>query len=880
MSKITLGPVNYYDISDIYYYSVDNRPLYNISNNLDIVNTAVSYLGFYQEISANPATEPAGGFAIPSCAYQGPNGLLYPIDISQPITSLDYTQYPIYLVIKNLGSSTYQCLAFSASLTINSLFNKFLPASIGRALKVGPGGALVDEISFDLYYGSYGYQNLYVGKILTPNTISFGGNQVSMLGDNRFLVKNADDSTTGLITHYVNNVNTSTAQKTILINNAGSPYPFSEIINQIGSTTVGGLTTPTPVFFTSAALQTDGNGVFTIPNINTVLNEVHFASPVVAAASLDSNKLGTAGVNFNSLISFAQNYLLHNETFSTNLQEGSQTINTSILFDNTNALFTTGLQLQFQPVSATFGLDSVAYGSVLGNLATALQTLSSGLSFGSYKQNGIGAFVGYVSNTALSTATFTDGTSYAASNLVGSSALSIINKNSTTNALVSLDTDYIILNASVGAFYGNTPSVPLELTNKAYVDAAVASAANASTSKIPLAGSTTSAPITGSLYSNVTANADSSTVLILNTMLNTSILSNNPITFYGIASGSAASPQILRGFTLPDTNSGALSSPSYGSPVGDSPTGQYAGLVPEGSDFTTRDYVTTYITAKLTSGTGYALLGSYGSTPTANNFYGDNLFKDSSGGPSLITFASATTSFAIAPTGSVAATITCATPSITLSSAVSAFGLYYGGAFSLSSIPTTTGSAYDYMLVPKNYVDVQVPTLIANALGPVICGTWLFKPVTRVASVSKLGLTWYFPYMTTVPDIDGSLTSSFSTYFSVNSGDNGLKFNGIPDPTNPLNPPIGAMFSITVLDSRVTNPGGAVGNQFQTQTAIITTGDVVLARQVLDEDNDAGRLSGLPSTTCSTSVYLAPGALLYLLTTNGEYASASIVRIR
>ena len=88
------------------------------------------------------------------------------------------------------------------------------------------------------------------------------------------------------------------------------------------------------------------------------------------------------------------------------------------------------------------------------------------------------------------------------------------------------------------------------------------------------------------------------------------------------------------------------------------------------------------------------------------------------------------------------------------------------------------------------------------------------------------------------------------------------------------------MFSITVLDSRVTNPGGAVGNQFQTQTAIITTGDVVLARQVLDEDNDAGRLSGLPSTTCSTSVYLAPGALLYLLTTNGEYASASIVRIR
>ena len=879
MTKITLNPVNYYDIADIYYFETDNRPLYDISNNIDILNTTTSYLGFYQEISANLETEPAGGFTVPSCAYQGANGLLYPIDISQPVTSIDYTQYPIYLVIKAVGSSKYQCLAFSASLTINTLFNRFISTSIGKAIKVGPGGSIVDEVTFDLYYGAYGYQNLYVGKVLTANTISFGGNQVSMLGDNRFLAKNADDSTLGLITRYVDNTNSSTSQKTVLMNNANSPYPFSEIIHQVGSIINTGSVGQSPVFFTSAPLTVDSNGSFTLSSISSILNEVHFASPVVSAGTLDGNKLGTAGVNFNSLMTFAQNFLLHAAAFSTNLQETTQILNTSLIFNGTSAVLATGLQVMFSPVSATFGMDSVAYSSVPSYLTSALQGLSNGISFGQYKQTGYGAFIGYVANSNVEASTsviYTDSiTSYAVSSLVGSSALSIVNKNSTSNAVFCLDTDYIIFNASVGAYYGNTASAPLEITNKSYVDAAVASATNATASKVPLAGTNSGNAITGSLFFNVTSNADSSTVVSFNTMLNTTVLSNNPITVYGVTStGAQGTPQIVRGFTLPDGNSGYshYSGASYALPAGYTVTGtQYANINPLGSDFVTRDYVYSYVSNVLSAGGAYAQLGTLGAPPADQTFYGNNLFTNT------VTLNAAT---ALELSSTAAVTITSGAPSITFTNSTPSLKLRYDPAvFSLINYAADISSDAAFTFVPRGYIDDQLPTIISRVLGPVIYGAWGFSDVNRSITVSKLGLTWRFPYTTVVPTYDHS-DSSFSTYFTQSSGDNSLTFLGIPDPEGGPTP-VGALFMVSISDSRINGIGALLGHQARTQTAIIVN-DTVMARNLCQ--NDTGHNSEsqgfLVGTTSTTSVYLQPNDKLYLLTEDADHACASIIRIR
>ena len=162
-------------------------------------------------------------------------------------------------------------------------------------------------------------------------------------------------------------------------------------------------------------------------------------------------------------------------------------------------------------------------------------------------------------------------------------------------------------------------------------------------------------------------------------------------------------------------------------------------------------------------------------------------------------------------------------------------------------------------------------------MGPVIYGAWEFAPVLRSVTVSKLGITWRFPYVSVTP----SHSINFSAYFSQNSGDNGLTFLGIPDPAGGSSP-VGALFLVSVSDNRMSSIGTLLGHQARTQTAIIVNDTTVMARNLCQDDtgHNAESQGFLIQTTSTACVWLAPNDKLHILTEDAEYACASIVRIR
>ena len=885
MTKISLNTVNYYDISDIYSYEVDNRPLYDLSGNIDILNTTTSLLGFYQEIGANPETEPPTGFLPFTCAYVGPNNLLYPIDISQSVFTINYSEVPIYLVIASLGKSQYKALAFSASLLLSGIYNSFLSSSIGDALKVGPGGVLVDEVYFDLYYSAYNYQNIFVGKILTPNTISFGGNQVSVLSDNRFIAKNINDSTTGLITHYINNVVSSTNSLGILNNTKNSPYPFIEHIGQLGTAATNGVpgsSSPIPVYFSSTPLSTNVDGTFTVSNVESVLDEIHFASPSVSANLTSDDKLGTAGVNNRTLYSFAQDYLLHAQSLSINLSEISQNIVTSLYFNSAATTSTNGIFAKFDSTNISYGSSAtnITGAALVPVLTAGLLSSSHGISLGAFKNTGLGGFIGYLaaSDTVLNYIDPSTTVPNVVASLVGSNALCIVNKNSTNNAIVSFDTDIMILNTSVGAYYANTPTQALEISNKAYVDSVVGAAINIADSMIPLAGNSSSLPITSSLYWDITGNADTSTVLNFNTLLQTTISSSNPIQFMALTSSGVSGYQIVDAATTTQT----LPLP-----------------VSIGNDLTTTSWVSWYVASQLT--TGSAILSATQTFTSANTFNPTiaGIIPISLKATSLSSGASATILSISALDSSAQATqaaIDCsAIPSLIFNAGGNIdFKLY------LDSAVTIQSSDDSSCLVNKKYVDTNVSTLVNQVLGPVIMASWHFGQLNAynpclLSGSSSAGQPYsQYIYATAslAPDEDvnfltGSGISQFQYgnsgvgYFNVNS-DSSYLFNGIPDPSG-ASDVVGAMFhltcSCTQLNIGATYPGGI----FQIISLILKSSGgslTTLDMNISQDDSYGSSINMLMAATASTTVYLQPGDSLYFLSHWGQEASVSITRIR
>ena len=331
---ISLKPINIYQEFDPYDIDVDNRPLLNIQDNISEIVSILEDSGFYSEIAADPSQEPAGGFVPFTCACVYSNSLLIPIDISKSVFEIDYTTYPIVLILgqKDPNLLTYPCISFSAGLRLSSTFTYFVPGSQGRLLRVGPGGVLVDQMYYDLSYASKGYQALYVGKILGPTSIVFGGNQVNILGNNFYLAKNRDDLTTGLITVQRSNSNSNTVFKSINSNDIGSTYTYAEYTNSYSSPTSISVY-PTPVYFSTSELPFDqSTSTFTTSALESLLNEIHFSTPAVNTFVGATQLYLTAGVNVRSLLDFASSSVLHSPSYSNNISEIGQGISTKLIF--------------------------------------------------------------------------------------------------------------------------------------------------------------------------------------------------------------------------------------------------------------------------------------------------------------------------------------------------------------------------------------------------------------------------------------------------------------------------------------------------------------------------------------------------------------------
>lgn len=546
MSKITLNPVRYYDVNDPYTMEVDNRPIFDLSSNLDIINTRLSQLGFYKEVKADPQMEPASGFSPFTCGYIGENGLLYPIDITLSPLDLNFSSFEIVLVVEK-RTSDYIVITFSSNFTIPGNFNSFLPDSVGRAIKLGPGGSLIDELAFDLYYASSNLQSVIVGKILSATTISFGGNQVSTLGNNRFVRKDTNDSTTGLTTVYRNNIENSVVSKSVVANGAGSAYSFAEI--QISSnvnpgTNVLSLENSIPVFLTNKTLNLDPvTGIFTDTSFESRLNEFHVRTPTVSALTDDVTKTRTAVINSGALLDFTASYLIHSSTYSTILGETSQSLSTNLQLvpkeDTAASLLIVSSNLK------TLGerLDSITgLPENLIPIVTETSTLR-GISLGGFSDSGSvsGSFIGVIQDVASETSLVDTTNSLKMSEMTGSSSLLIYSKE-TSSALQGaaniflLSDGYIGLYAKGGVHLSKSPVLDTEVANKAYVDLAISTITNTNEKKVTLSGTTDADPISSSFFFDVSDSLEPNTLFKLKGLTSCDVLANTSVAFKDLTS--------------------------------------------------------------------------------------------------------------------------------------------------------------------------------------------------------------------------------------------------------------------------------------------------------------------------------------------------------
>ncbi|MCI4436169.1 MAG: hypothetical protein JHC33_05085 [Ignisphaera sp.] len=612
---INLKPINVYQEFDPYDIDVDNRPLLDIRDNISEITSLLETQGFYSELQADPSQEPPGGFTTFSCACVYSNSLLVPIDISKSPFLLDYSTFPIVLILGyNEDTKTYKCLFFSAGITLTNKFASFVPGSQGRLLRVGPGGELVDQMYYDLAHAGKGYQSLYVGKILGPNSLVFGGNQVSILGNNYYLGKNRDDSSSGIITLQRDNKTSNTVFNAVSINSIGSVYNYAEYVNSYAGTTSG-----VPIYFAGSKLEFDqSTGSFLATNLESKLNEVHFSTPSINTFNNFTQTYLTAGVNVNSLLDFASTNLIHAASYSNGLVETLQGISTKLLF-----------QERITDTTIPVGISINSIVKYLGNNITSLTnqpenllptTDSSGITISDYF-NVAGAYIGGAQDNSVLGGSPTsrvfaevEAVSQANANFItngindySDSFTLIISANSSNSipANIAMSANgYINLSSVYGTLVNKMPVLDAEVTPKVYVDKAIKAIADSDLTKIPLTGTdvkdpitqvSTPIPVTGKLFIDVSNNSMSpSTVLQFSGINETNIFSNCPIKFLktAVVGGSltfTGDYQVINAYNLPFT----LESPEV---VDGDPEVVTKGFLKSYVDLTTLSGLTTFVT--------------------------------------------------------------------------------------------------------------------------------------------------------------------------------------------------------------------------------------------------------------------------------------------
>lgn len=859
MSKVSLSPVRYYDVTDIYTASVDNRPLRDISANIGFINDAIQALGFYQELYASVDVEPPGGFTPFTCVAVSKSNQLIPIDISLSALTINYASLPLYLVIESLGHSLYKCISFSSSISLPSGLNVFLNESIGKALKVGPSGSLVDEIFFDLYYGSSNYQQIVIGKILTQSTFSFGGNQVNTLGDNRFLAKNRNDSTTGLVTRLIDTQDSHTAFSSMILSSSTNAYSSSHTsyLNAVAGTGTVTAATKSPVYFSYVPLQIDPASGNPLPggSAGSFLNDVHFATITVTPTITGGSSL-TSGVNLSSLLDFSSSYLIHGSSYSASLGETVQTLGTSLVLSDKSDGTASLLQL---PIATTIS-STLTRPSTLDpvflldpNIITHLNTADHpGISFGSFHPSSTssalgGGFLGMVRDSGLAPVTpFSFNALAAPTDFDACNSLILYSKQNSTNtslgsaALYLISDGYIFLGSNNGVFCPNTPLLDYEITNKIYVDTLVKTISDAAMKKIPITGTTSSAPVTGALIFDTTTSATPNVVLGFTTLTKSEIQSTQHIEF----TDGNSNYQIVYGKTPLD----ALTT----------------GYSPHA--FATWQHVETRIAA-ITSGslTGYVDKTTVNQAITSRKLFRETASGMGDGGITI----EATAELQVQTRDVLSAT----TGIIRVPNAVVNFGIKNidEDQIKLLSGSTLVGDSGN-TVVTKDYL----PAVVASAIGEIfgaspvygIWGTHLINTTLSNWGTSYSG--WRCLTQGTYLD----LSPGFVTLFEGMGSTTGLTYVGTKS----------GIFMISGQDSRTTQGPDIGGAAFRSRTTILVkrvSGQIDdYALSYDQDDTDGSSVNSLVTGAVSSAVILHPGDSLGILSEWCTHGSASVSLLR
>jgi hypothetical protein len=850
MSKISLNPVRYYDVTDIYTASVDNRPLKDISTNIGLLNDAIQSLGFYQELYASLDVEPPGGFTPYTCVAVTKANTLIPIDISLSLTTINYASLPLYLIIEPLGSSLYKCISFSSSLTLASNNNMFLAESIGKALKVGPSGTLVDEIFFDLYYGNLNYQQLIVGKILTQSSFSFGGNQVNTLGDNRFISKNRNDSTTGLVTRLIDvqdsNIAFASAIMPDTLLGSGNTSPHSLYINSVSGSSLQSTPSKSPVYFSYLQLPVNNTTGDISGNIENLLNEVHFSTIKMTPTITGSTSL-TTGINQAALLDFTSSYTLHGPDFSTALNETNQNVSTSLTLTQSSASinFTSTSNVNIlSGLDPTLLVDS----SVLAYASTPV----SGVSFGNFKSDSLtpslgGGWLGFMTYGIAAPGLIVD--SNGPSNLNGANAVVLYAKKASGNtspgsAVLHLVSDgYVTLGAPNGVFYSNVPKLNYEITNKGYVDSSIKTLSDAALLKVPLAGTTTDAPITGTLVFDTTSSTAPNVVLSFNTLTSSEIHSNTRVEFKDASSAL----QIVCGRTpidnsAPDFSADAFTTWQY---VENKVNSVTAGSLTSYVDKTTHQTITsikTFAEKNAGSKDGGIIIGPTSSLQIQTPDLVDPFHR-------ILTVPNDTTYFEVKTLDQTSVKI-----------------------ISSATLPTDP----DGTLVTKDYVSGVVANQInASFDESAVYGIWVNHPVSLTTTAFPGFSGWRCLTQGAMPEMSANFVANFT---GMGTSD-GIVYTGTG------NSPKSGLFLVTSTDSRNSDRGPDLGGGiYRAQNTILVkrvVGTIVqYAYNIHQDDTDGNSINSLVATSCSSTVVLHPGDTLGVLSEWCQAGSVSVTLLR
>ena len=619
---ITLKPIKIYQEQEPYDVDVDNRPLLDIRDNLSSIAGILEAAGNYAEIAADPSSEPANGFSPFTCACVYSNSLLIPINIATPVSSLDYSAFPIVLVLNYMADiKKYACMYFSAGIKLSDKFASFTPGAEGRLLCVGPGGELVDQMYYDLAHASKGYQSLYVGKILTSNSISFGGNQVSILGSNFYLGKNRNDTTSGIVTVQRSNSDSNVIFRGININDTGTAYNFAEYVNS--SSSASSLSnSPIPVYFASSQLSyNQATATFTSPNLETYLNEVHFNTPSINSLSGSTQTYLTSGVNVRGLLDFNATNVVHSSTYSNTSGELSQVLSTKLIFTNRTPTVLNPSDIPMG-LSIPYKVKSIGT-SIFNNQPNNINPVedTTGITFGDYFGTG-GAYFGAVQDDSAAAVGRPDSvTDQATQTVAGAITSNIITdysdsftlvlsaRSGVTAANIAINTDgYLSLASGKGILTNSlTPKLDSELTSKRYLDSQIAKVAASDANKVPITGTIENASISDALVFDLTDPIKSPSN------------DTNVLTFKGVNWVEIASYQKVKFLDAPGST-----------------TLQYvyantsSGTIPvDGERFqlVNKEFLAAYVATSLTTTTPFVTAGDVGALASPQSIYGLKTLK-------------------------------------------------------------------------------------------------------------------------------------------------------------------------------------------------------------------------------------------------------------